>query len=392
MSSTPPDCHQVPRMTGIIAATSSLIYVALLLSSACTTLPADAMAFAWIPTAVRRRYAYPPILSPHRIPSPSLFRRSAPVPPRGRRLSIESASTPSASDGDTASLPSLFASAAVYIEDTDAYGVLYHGNYLKFFERELRQHYGRFFPGSTAVVCSVTRQSFRGSPALGDTVYITGTLIRTDGGRGGHDIWAMIMTDAGTGAKLNDATMEIAVTAPGYGAGMRGLENDEPELPPPTLPELASPPYVLKFVAHTDEFEPSIGVPGGALLPLRSAFNYFERARSGFLGGPDALQKMKTQDGVVWVVTSVKDANMFFPEAADVEPEGRVVVKTRMVVKRRGSVVDCYHTLHRGEGGRDDAKEALVSRATITIYCLDATTFRPTSAPVWLLEHMSRSM
>ena len=63
----------------------------------------------------------------------------------------------------------------VYIEDTDAYGVMYNGNYLRSYERALshvpREHDGRW------ILSSISNQKFRSSPALGEEYLIRGELI-----------------------------------------------------------------------------------------------------------------------------------------------------------------------------------------------------------------------
>ncbi len=60
----------------------------------------------------------------------------------------------------------------VYIEDTDAYSVIYNGNYIRFYERALQL--SGSLPDPNWYICSVNRHKFKSSPTLGDKFRIHG--------------------------------------------------------------------------------------------------------------------------------------------------------------------------------------------------------------------------
>jgi acyl-CoA thioesterase FadM len=93
---------------------------------------------------------------------------------------------PSHSPSYSSSTTSFFTSPKfrIYIEDTDAYGVMYNSNYLRSYERALshvpRQNNLQQPPDRNrrTVLTSITNQKFRSSPALGEEYIIRGELIR----------------------------------------------------------------------------------------------------------------------------------------------------------------------------------------------------------------------
>jgi acyl-CoA thioesterase FadM len=72
----------------------------------------------------------------------------------------------------------------IYIEDTDAYGVMYNSNYLRSYERALshvprQNNVQQQQPDNRRMVLtSITNQKFRSSPALGEEYIIRGDLIQ----------------------------------------------------------------------------------------------------------------------------------------------------------------------------------------------------------------------
>ena len=76
----------------------------------------------------------------------------------------------------------------VFIEDTDAYGVVYNGNYLKYFERAL------LASSSNVIVAKVMKQRFKSSPSLGERVVVEAEL-KDNGGSGEDDtsVWNVFL-------------------------------------------------------------------------------------------------------------------------------------------------------------------------------------------------------
>ena len=77
----------------------------------------------------------------------------------------------------------------VYIEDTDAYGVMYNGNYIRSYERAL-SHVPRHNEDYSWMVLSVTNQKFRSSPMLGENYVIRGVRLEKDDE---EEVWQLEM-------------------------------------------------------------------------------------------------------------------------------------------------------------------------------------------------------
>lgn len=430
---------------------------------------------------------------------PSHAKTQRPPPPAG------GAAPPD--DGDDTS----FVSPAyrVYIEDTDAYGVMYNGNYIRSYERALSHvvREGR----SSWIVSSVTCQKFRSSPALGEEYVVRGVLIpsvedvvgrRVD--RVKVEVWQLEMAtrrennnnteddgddvndgrnddDNGDDKKWivhNSATVSIAntlffpppnenkmaktlfvsdiddmLTSHQQPLDRAGGGGDDEGASGTTFEQRCSA-YHDEFDTHyfshrhrqqqhqssssssTSYFRPH------SILPIRNVMNFFERARSNYLGGPNMLRKMQMEEDVLWVVTSVDDGKLmglcndsnFFDDgeekgmgttcsetttAASFGEENAVdtataktvsrreiTVRTNFIVKRRGMIVECRHELFmHGDDDYNDGDDVgfnlddncnnnngrrnLLAKATVTVMALKGSTRRPTSKlPQWIFDQI----
>jgi hypothetical protein len=239
----------------------------------------------------------------------------------------------------------------VYIEDTDAYGVMYNTNYLRAYERALHRmsmsitrptppshinvkglnggvsaldHAGWF-------VLGVTEHRFKGSPPLGGAFVVSGELMERD------------CCEKGTGACVERWKLEMMKSS-------SGSDEDEAKQPQPTVPvvynkatiTIASPSQHSGMSMLPPQYHPKAdplfddhtsGVSGGSTsttvirstyepyrdefdpelphrMPLRNVLNLFERARTDYLGGPDVLRKMQAEDNIVWVVTGIDQCEL----------------------------------------------------------------------------------
>lgn len=300
----------------------------------------------------------------------------------GEAFSAVSTTTTSATD-TTLSVP-----LSIFIEDTDAYGVVYNGNYLKFYDRALFEAVVDEGADDWSII-RVDKHRFKSSPKLGDGVIIEGTRVAAAAGQYENDdiatidqIWDVEMKDPGDGTVHNTARLslgrccchcsdETTTTAPppfdqkGGASGGGGVVS-----------------ITYQFTPRRDEFDPQL--PGR--MPLRNVLNLFERSRSNFLGGPDALRKLQQEDRIVFVVTSVDQGSLVYEGTAECVPGKTVSVDTSFVTKRRGMIVECQHTLLCSE-----TKERL-AQAVVTIMALNEKSRRPTSdLPQWLVDKMSSS-
>lgn len=296
----------------------------------------------------------------------------------------------------------------VYIEDTDAYGVIYNSNYVRAFERALLQ-YGTITgkkddettpSNKKLILSSIHNQKFRSSPALGEEYIIRGERIH-------DDTWKVEMVTE------NDSGIVVHNTACiGMTSAISSLSSSDVTLNQNgKIDEKRYTPYHDEFDHYS--FDP-ITSQYGYYIPIRNAMNFFERSRSDFLGGPDALRKMQVEDDLIWVVTAVENGRLFLldenvqsayssedvsvgefrPEDAmqpltsristcGVAPGKEVIVQTTFDVKSKGMILDCHHTIWMEDSG----KKKLLAQATCVIVALKGSTRRPTSKlPQWVLD------
>ena len=336
----------------------------------------------------------------------------------------------------------------VYIEDTDAYGVMYNANYLRAYERAMHtvslkppSYVTSFHSGGGGAdhdvsdgdeasldlldggaldhagwfVLGVTDHKFKGSPPLGGEYIVEGELVERascDGDIACLEKWSLVMRspdilsdgedDNAKPTVYNTATLTIA------------SPTSNGELPPQYHP--TAPPFdessgaIVRsiFQPYRDEFDPTLP----HRMPLRNVLNLFERARTDYLGGPDALRKMESEDNIVWVVTSVDNCELCNLGEAGWEEEERnaddnndspsslvqclpgqsVTVKTNFVSKRGGMILDCNQMLlvPAWDETLDKYRNRRLAQATISIMALDAQKRRPTrKIPQWFVDKIN---
>ena len=250
--------------------------------------------------------------------------------------------------------------AKVYIEDTDAYGVLYNANYLKYFDRAICSIFAK--SNEQPVVSEIRKQRFRSSPSLGENVLIQAEKMTDKEISSYCSRWNLALTSEDGEAIFNSAILTVR-SSDDLGTCDNFIQLNS-----------------IEYHSSDDSFQiyrDEIDFDGvRSFLPLRSVMNLFERSRSNFLGGPDALRKMQEVDGIVWVVTSV-DETFLFSKACEISPGDDLVVRTAFSF-RRSSVLECRQTLL--------FEDEHVAQATITIWSLDNITRRPKAAPEWVIN------
>ena len=283
----------------------------------------------------------------------------------------------------------------VYIEDTDAYGVIYNSNYIRQYERAFTH-----VPSDDSterkqwVMIAITNQKFRSSPTLGSEYIVTGKLVESLADN--KEVWQMEMTSVPTDddgnadvVVYNSATVTFASTPLAYISPLEEQMISSSEMY-----------HKQSFSCYPDEFDiHSQATDSGAQtqqyayhIPIRSASNFFERHRTTYLGGPDKLRKLQEEDGILFVVTALDDGEIFLDALDSTNHVGKdVIVETKFVVKRRGMVTECHHRLYMNmdaDEAEDNAvkSKTLLAKATMTMMTLDKRTYRPTSKlPEWLM-------
>lgn len=306
---------------------------------------------------------------------------------------LASSPSPIVQDVETPSKATSFTTPkfCVYIEDTDAYGVMYNSNYARQFERAL-MHAPRDDDAKRKqwVMTAITNQKFRSSPALGSEYIVKGELVETIAEN--IEVWQMEMVSTSDG-NADDVIVYNAATVTVASIPYASKSTDEDISPSELYHKQSFPCYPDEFDTHIDTQTQQRAYH----IPIRSVSNFFERHRTIYLGGPDKLRKLQEEDGILFVVTAMNDGEVWLDAMDSADHLGKdVIVETKFVAKRRGMVWECYHRLlmEMDNNVNDDANASqprkLLAKATMTMMALNRDTYRPTSKlPMWLMDLMS---
>lgn len=293
-----------------------------------------------------------------------------------------------------------------YIEDTDSNGVMNHANYLQVYDRALHSMFmlndnnlanvletcTNMMPDGADVgglkreksdqdmlvesysdwsIVNVEHQRFRTSPKLGSSYFVHGTLV--DQPKVDSEVWDVCLRESWDPNSPMFNFARVTISRPGVYippdniVSDYGLENED---------SVTSTKEV--FWLYRDEFDAH-----PTNLPLRNALNLFERSRANFVGGPEALQTLKEEHGIIFALSSINDMCKFPAgvngEDADLSPGQLVIIQTDFEVQRQGMILECHQTLL--------ADDRPVAQASVTLMTLNAETFEPTNdLPDWLME------
>lgn len=278
----------------------------------------------------------------------------------------------------------------VFIEDTDAYGIMYNGNYLRCYDRALHLSSCRIKDSERQVnesrrgvtmehegwsIVSMGNQKFISSPVLGGEFVIQGSLKESSE----HlEAWDMQMMSP-DGTTIFNQVDDLKIAKP--------IKNDEKE-----TENIFSLQEILPFVFNNAEsginsrdsftiYRDEIDAHWTGHLPLRNVLNLFERSRTIAFGGPNELQRLQN-DGILAVVTSIGDCSLI-DENIEVHPGQEVIVDTCCIIKRKGMIMEFYQTLESDCGSR-------LAQGKVTLMMINEASRRPTSKlPAWLKERMN---
>lgn len=250
---------------------------------------------------------------------------------------------------------------SVFIEDTDAYGIVYNANYLRYYERALfdmvsdpeRKHWP---------VVRVDKHRFRQSPPLGGDFTIVGEKVSESADEETWDV-QMIHGDVVYNSAVITISSVLASAGPlRIAPGSATIQFDCP--------------------IYRDEFDANLD----HRPPLRNVLNPFERARTTALGGPDSLRSLQSEEGLIFVVTSIDSAVLIDNDAVVCTPGTEITVTTSTKLLRRGMMVKFFQTMWAND---KDGKAQRVAQGVVSVMTLDANTRKPTTAlPDWLVELM----
>jgi acyl-CoA thioesterase FadM len=302
---------------------------------------------------------------------------------------------------------------SVYIEDTDAYGVIYNSNYLRAYERALQIYFQTTAnddewngteeeeEAAAWTVLQVDEQKFKSSPPLGGTFVIQATQCIADreDALDGTQVWGMQMkkypkddNDKDDPAVVyNSAKVTIGkggVAREKLPASIAGSGTKTTTRPTATTTTTENYNYLL----YRDEFDPHLTTH----MPLRNVLNLFERSRTNYLGGPDMLRAFQVEHQIVFVVTRVDQCCLVFGPLPPPPPPlfedgqgnktgGRCImarpgqtgtVQTEFLAKRKGMILECHQSLW--------VEDRCVAQGIVTIMSLNEATRRPTANfPPW---------
>ncbi len=275
----------------------------------------------------------------------------------------------------------------VYIEDTDAYGIIYNSNYLRSFDRALHMTTTKYNDNNRDSrshpisgqhegwsIVSVGQHRFGASPRLGQEFIIEGRLQQRNDN---EEVWDMQLQSLDGSTIYNTVkNLKIQVADDDDATVHSSLAN----IPPFDMAAI-HPNIICKediFTVYRD----AIDAHWQGHLPLRNVLNLFERSRTNALGGPEGLRRLQEDpdNPVVVVVTGISELTLV-DEGMMLLPGQDVAVETAMVVKRKGMVLECYQTL------RSTFTNARLAQGKVNLMMLDAKSRRPTTKlPEWARE------
>ena len=283
----------------------------------------------------------------------------------------------------------------LYIEDTDAYGVKYNGNYIRSYERALFQFYQNIngnhqldfvndvINDQHFTLRKVTQHKFKSSPKLGAAYCIHGTLLKTCR-ETREEVWSLEMIEQWND-KDNPKEDEHRKKPIVYNTAVVTIvptksTSDLNVYSPKAEYHHVAPTFQDEFTIHRDEFDIHLSNS----IPIQTVLNLFERQRTNGLGGPDILQKMQDEHNILWVVTSIDDLHIFHDASGDLlKPGVKAIVRSYVDVKRRGMILD----FHQEVVVKDDESEFVVAEGRVTICSIDSEKKRPTSKiPAYVQE------
>uniref|UniRef100_A0A7S0LRK8 Thioesterase domain-containing protein n=1 Tax=Coccolithus braarudii TaxID=221442 RepID=A0A7S0LRK8_9EUKA len=280
----------------------------------------------------------------------------------------------------------------VFIEDTDAYGIVYFANYARWFERAAHSLLGssqcaHLFRKSGLLlgIDSIHAMKFGTAAILGDDITVRSTVLGVDAHESLHlQIQLVRPADETILITCPRATFSFAtrVGEPTPWPAERMFPADfDCEIATPTgkLPDLdadsaSTSTQVLRLQA--DECN------AHGRISMHAALRYFERQRSTALGGPSVLAALLQSDGVQVVVARMPTVEMFRPAAREVSLGDVLSVRSTCTLKVRRTQVLFDQWVVCARTGRP------VAHAEVLCAFVNPMRQRLVAAPAWLDEQL----
>ena len=264
----------------------------------------------------------------------------------------------------------------VYIEDTDHYSVVYYANYFQFcaraFEDALRSFLLFEKNAEYDVLCTHIEEAKYVTPAiLGDRICVESTIIAEDN-EGERKSWIVVhairkmTTDGDEEDKMTlSFTCRVRYSSLRGGArssngnsGSSSSSGSEIDKHRATSIRLYASELNHRSVWHVD------------------VLRWFERNRTDLIGGPRALESLKSKDECVVVVSSISDVHVLTDHIESLEPTASLLSFSSVRFLRRD--VQCEFD-QRVVSLVDPDK--VLARGKVTCTVLKRDSMRPRSSP-----------
>ena len=253
----------------------------------------------------------------------------------------------------------------VYIEDTDAYAVVFYANYIKYWERAAVKAIGaanvETDDGKIFGIHSANGMRYVAAGTLGDACVASVELLGVDeNGRLAASASFNRASDNAVLCSASDLRFEFTSGGASVDWPLDPVEGEAPadpcdvEVGPP--PTSGSSPYEAGLTLQLDEASP------GGTLSLHACMRYFERHRTLFLGGPSGLQSLA--DAGVNVVVGRINSLRLLPAACSVRVGTPLELRCRAILKARNTQILFEQWLTTPEG-------VPLARADVTCICTD---------------------
>jgi acyl-CoA thioesterase FadM len=261
----------------------------------------------------------------------------------------------------------------VYIEDTDHYSVVYYANYFQFcaraFEDALRSFLLFEKNAEYDVLCTHIEEAKYVAPAiLGDRICVESTIIAEEN-EGERKSWIVehairkTTTDGDEEDKMTlSFTCRVRYSLSNGGSNgsssISSSSGSEIDKHRATSIRLYASELNHRSVWHVD------------------VLRWFERNRTDLIGGPRALESLKSKDECVVVVSSISDVHVLSDHIESLEPTTSLLSFSSVRFLRR----DVQCEFDQRVVSLDDP-EKLMARGKITCTVLKRDNMRPRSSP-----------
>ena len=249
----------------------------------------------------------------------------------------------------------------VYIEHTDAYGVVYYAEYASlFFDAAIEDHWRRSNPDVPPhAIVAINEHKFMRPAVLGDACRVVTEVVEE--APDGSGVYRQVLQRRSNDEELVSATVRIApVSAP------------VPTWPLAEGADAAGVSHTLAFKVYSTDVDARTGG-----VSLRAVLRAFERVRTEALGGPAMLQQLLSEGRSV--VIGKMDKIRLAPGQG--QAGATLEVRCRTVLRRKRIFV-FYESLVDAEG-------QVLAEAEITGVCIDSESLRPSEAPDWIVERFT---